>query len=144
MPTTEKASKGKSQKGDANKTAMYLAILGGVCLVLSGINGAAAWSDIKDVVERRITLDSTSITLMSWLLWLANLGGFAVIAGGIAIGGGMARGGKVAIMLGAGIGLIGLTIALLSWVLGSPLLVGGGSMVGIVGIFLSVIARKLA
>jgi hypothetical protein len=129
-----------------NKPAMYAAIIGGVCLLLAGITGYAAWSGIRDIVTEYISDDAIVHEAFYYILIIAGLGGLAVILGGLLIGSDKVGIGKFLITLGAGMGLIGFIIALVIWWqdgFGS-LAVGGGTIIGLVGIILSIAARQMA
>ena len=129
-----------------NKPAMNAAIVGGICLLLAGITGYAAWSSIRDIIIENVTDDPIVNDVFYYLLIIAGLGGFAVILGGLLIGSDHVGVGKFLITLGAGMGLIGFVIALVMWYMNdfSGLAVGGGTMVGLVGIILSIAARQMA
>jgi hypothetical protein len=129
-----------------NKPAMYAAIIGGVCLLLAGITGYAAWKSIEDIIVEHISDDQLVQDTFYYLLIIAGLGGFAVILGGLLIGSDHTGVGKFLITLGAGMGLIGFIISIVIWANNdfSGLAVGGGTMVGLVGIILSIAARQMA
>ena len=131
---------------EINKPAMYVAIAGGVCLLIAGITGAAAWSDIRNIVRDHLTDNSLVMDIFSWLIIIAGLGGFAVIIGGVLIGKDIVGIGKFLIMLGAGMGLIGFLIAFAVWWMNgqSGMFTIGGSVIGLVGIILSIAARQMA
>jgi len=129
-----------------NKPAMYAAIVGGVCLLVAGVTGAAAWTQIRDIVEQYITTNSTVVDIFNWLIIIAGFGGFAVIGGGLLIGSDSVGVGKFLISLGAGMGLIGFIISIVMWWLdgATGMLMIGGSIIGLVGIILSIAARQMA
>ena len=132
--------------GMVNKSAMYVAIAGGILLLIAGLTGAAAWSQIRDIVYQHITHDALVMDIFSWLIIIASFGGLAVIVGGILIGYASAGVGKFLIALGAGMGLIGFIIAFALWYLNgmSGIFTIGGSIVGLVGVVLSIAARQMA
>jgi hypothetical protein len=129
-----------------NKPAMYTAIAGGICLLIAGLTGAAAWGHIRDVVKENVTTNTLVMDIFSWMIIIAGFGGFAVIGGGLLIGRDIVGVGKFLIALGAGMGLIGFIIALAVWGLngGSGMFTIGGSIIGLVGIILSIVARSMA
>jgi len=131
---------------EINKPAMYVAIAGGICLLIAGLTGAAAWTQIRDVVQKYITSNTTVMDVFNWLIIIAGFGGFAVIGGGILIGRDVVGIGKFLISLGAGMGLIGFLIAFGIWCLNgaSGMFTIGGSIIGLVGIILSIAARQMA
>ncbi|MBI5001139.1 MAG: hypothetical protein HZB92_06400 [Euryarchaeota archaeon] len=132
--------------GLVNKSAMYVAIVGGILLLVAGLTGAAAWAQIRDAVAHYITSDPLVMDIFGWLIIVASFGGFAVILGGLLIGYEHEWGGKFLIMLGAGMGLIGFIIAFATWYLNgmTVMFTIGGSIIGLVGIILSIIARQMA
>ncbi|MEW5937284.1 MAG: hypothetical protein AB1665_05655 [Candidatus Thermoplasmatota archaeon] len=127
-----------------NRGAVALALVGGICLLLAGVTGLAAWGAIAQVVEEHITTDPTLMLVLGTLVAIASLGGLAVIAGGLLIGRGSVGSGKALIALGAGVGLIGFVLSLVLWLFGRGMMIGGGSLLGLLGIVLSIAARKIA
>lgn len=125
---------------------MFVAIAGGVCLLIAGITGVAAWTQIRDIVEQYVTTNTMVMDIFNWLIIIAGFGGFAVIGGGILIGADSVGFGKFLISLGAGMGLIGFIIAIVIWWLdgATGMLMIGGSIIGLVGIVLSIAARQMA
>lgn len=128
-----------------SKVAMYLAIVGGLFLIISGAVGGLGF--LQNVLEFASGYSEAAKTVLIALMFIASLGGVAVIIGGIFIGKGLKRLGKLFIMLGAGIGLIGLLIGL------GLTLAGGGNIssffmsfgtLNLVGVVLSIAARMLA
>jgi len=124
--------------------AKYCAIVGGVLLLIAGITGLAAMETIKNFVENTLHIQSSTVNLIFMVLvFIAALGGIAVIIGGFLIGGSLVRTGKFLIALGAGIGLIGLIIGIaIAYYQGGTLQIGSG--VGFFGVILSIVARILA
>lgn len=127
------------------KTAMYIAIVGGVLLLISGTNGVATWETIKNAVTAVIGEHQLISSIFFVLIFIAALGGIAVICGGILIGKGGVSVGKILVLLGCGTGLIGLIIKVVP-----PSIQQGGlafgleSGVGTLGIILSVAAQTIA
>lgn len=128
-----------------SKVAMYLAIVGGIFLLISGAAGGLGF--LQNVLEFASAYSEVAKTVLIALLFIASLGGIAVIIGGILIGKEFKRIGKFLIMIGAGIGLIGLLIGL------GLIVAGGGSLISyflsfgtlsLIGVVLSVAARFLA
>ncbi|MFH0815343.1 MAG: hypothetical protein V1934_00800 [Methanobacteriota archaeon] len=129
-----------------NKPAMYAAIAGGLCLLLAGITGYAAWSSIRDIIVTYVSNDPLVHDIFYYLLIIAGLGGLAVILGGLLIGWDKVGVGKFLIALGAGMGLIGFLISFVLWYLNGMegAFAIGGSILGFIGIVLSIIARQMA
>ena len=129
-----------------NKPAMYAAIIGGVCLLIAGLTGVATWSSIKDIIVENVTDDQLVQDVFYYMIIIAGLGGFAVILGGLLIGSDKVGIGKFLIMLGAGMGLIGFLIAIGLWYVNGMegMFTIGGSIIGLVGIVLSIVARQIA
>jgi predicted Na+-dependent transporter len=127
-----------------NTTAMYLAIVAGIMLLVTGITGVAMIDKLRDIVKNQFGDNATLDLVFLILLVLASLGGIIVILGGVLIGKNKVGLGKFLITIGVGTGALGLAIALILYVKGDnkEFLVGG--IVGIVGIVLSVAARMMA
>ncbi len=128
-----------------NTLAMYMAIAAGVMLLGVGITGTAAWETIRNFVIALFGNHWALVLLFQVFLYIASLGGIAVIIGGVLIGAGRTSIGKLFILLGAGIGLLGLllAIALPGFQQGSvALALGTGT--GTVAIILSIAARMIA
>jgi hypothetical protein len=127
-----------------NSTAMKIAIFAGILLLISGINGIAAWETIKNFVISTISDHFIIQVIFSILLFIASLGGISVIAGGLLIGKGKVKIGKFLISLGAGLGLIGLIIAIYIGYTEGSLTIGSFFSIGVIGLILSIVARLLA
>lgn len=127
-----------------NSTAMKIAIIAGILLLISGINGIAAWETIKEFVTSNIADHFIIQIIFAILLFIASLGGLSVIAGGVLIGKGKVGTGKLLISLGAGLGLIGLIIAIYIGYSESSLTIGSFFSIGAIGLILSIIARFMA
>ena len=69
-----------------NKHIMGIAILAGILLIIAGINGIATWEAIKDFVTTHIADNSIVQIVFAILIFIASLGGIAVIIGGLLIG----------------------------------------------------------
>lgn len=127
-----------------NKVAMCLAIVAGVLLLGAGVTGAATWQTIRNFVVTFIGDHWALILLFQALIFIASLGGVAVICGGILVGAGRTFVGKLFIMLGTGTGLLGLVLAvMLPWFQGSATL-AIGTAAGTFGVILSIAARMIA
>ena len=94
-----------------NKKAMYIAIIAGILLLIEGISGLATMNVIKDFVTTHIADNQILQIIFTILIFIASLGGIAVIIGGIIIGKNHIKTGKILIIIGVGIGIIGLIVA---------------------------------
>ena len=125
------------------KSAMILALLAGILLLISGISGLATWETIKNFVTENI-IDNTIVQFVfAILIFIASLGGLSVIAGGILIGKNKIRTGKFLILLGAGMGLVGLIFTVAVAYVEGSLTLGSFFSIGTIGLVLSIIARSI-
>lgn len=127
-----------------NTQAMGIAIIAGLLLIIAGISGLATWETIKDFVTTHIIDNSIIQIVFAILIFIASLGGIAVIIGGILIGKNSVGLGKFIIALGAGLGLIGLIFSFLITYIEGNLTIGSLFSLGAIGLILSIIARILA
>ena len=127
-----------------NNKAMGIALAAGILLLISGISGLATWETIKTFVTENIVDNHVIQIIFSMLIFIASLGGIAVIAGGILIGKGKVGTGKFAIALGAGLGLIGLIVSIIVAYTENSLTLSGFFSIGFIGLLLSIIARGTA
>ena len=125
------------------KKAILVAIIAGILLLISGINGIAAWETIKDFVTTNIADHFVIQLIFAVLIFIASLGGLSVIVGGLLIGKGKFGTGKFLISLGAGLGLIGLIIAIYIGYSQGSLTIGSFFTIGFIGLLLSIIARMM-
>jgi len=127
-----------------NSKAMVIAIIAGILLLVAGLSGMAAWSAIKDFVIENVTDNEIVQYVFAILIFIASLGGIAVIIGGLLIGKGKVGTGKFLIMLGAGLGLIGLIFSIVVAYMEENLTIGSFLSIGAIGLILSIVARMLA
>ncbi|MDI6643131.1 MAG: hypothetical protein QMD95_03670 [Candidatus Hodarchaeaceae archaeon] len=128
-----------------NTLAMYLAIFAGVMLLGAGVTGAATWQTIRNFVLALLGDHWALVLLFQALLVIASLGGIAVIFGGALIGLGRTSVGKLFILLGTGVGLLGLLIAIaLPGLQQGSTALALGTGTGVVGVLLSIAARTIA
>jgi hypothetical protein len=132
-----------------NKTAAGLAIVGGLLIIIGGSVGMVGFlTELKDIIQDMFGEPNQAVETLFWILiFIAALGGVSVIIGGLLIYKDHIIIGKILIALGAGIGIIGLIIGIItsfyhgegqvffSWLT--------TSFAG-VGIILSIIARFMA
>ena len=127
-----------------NSKTMAIAIVAGILLLIAGVSGLATWETIKDFVTTHIVDNSIAQIVFTILIFIASLGGIAVIAGGLLIGKNKIRTGRLLIALGAGIGLIGLIFSILVACLEENLTIGSFFSIGALGLILSIVARVAA
>lgn len=127
-----------------NKQAMIIAFIAGILLLFEGISGYATWDTIKEFVINNVADNEIIQIIFAMLIFIASLGGLAVIIGGLLIGKEKIHTGKLLILLGAGMGIIGLIVSIIIAVKQESISLASFLSVGIIGIVLSIIARKLA
>jgi len=130
--------------GSKKSTAMIIAIIAGILLIISGISGMATWTTIKDFVTMHVVDNEIIQIVFAVLIFIASLGGLSVIIGGVLIGKNKIGLGKLFITLGAGLGLIGLIFSILVVFSQDSLTLGSFFSVGMLGLILSIVARMLA
>jgi hypothetical protein len=135
------------------RTASFLAIVGGICLLVAGVSGGVGIYAFAftEIAAHFPSLASVLGTLLAVLTVIASFGGIAVIVGGLLILGGRVTTGKLLIALGAGVGIFGILIGLATglaqgWglVASAMAVFATGQTLGWVGIFLSIFARMIA
>ena len=143
----------KSSHAESRRTAFLLALVGGVILLIAGVSGSVALYDMAaaEIILLYPQLTTIVSIVLPVLSFIASLGGIAVILGGILILGVRLTTGKLLIMLGAGAGIFGILLGLVSGLLAGLTLVQSATAVfatyqllGWIGIFLSILARMLA
>ena len=127
-----------------NCQAMVIAIIAGILLLIAGASGFAAWEAIKDFVTTNVIDNSVVQIVFAILIFIASLGGIAVISGGLLLGKNKVGNGKFLITLGAGLGLIGLIFSIIVAYKEENLAIGSFFSLGTIGIILSIIARVIA
>ncbi len=134
-----------------NKDAFVLALIAGALLIISGVTGSVGL--IKDIITFFApSLPPDAIAAINFVLSILNaiamLGGIAVIIGGVLVTQGSVKLGKFIIGLGAGTGLIGVIINLVTLIMNGALTASNWiwlfQSTAWVGIILSVIARLRA
>ena len=126
-----------------NSTAMAIAIVAGILLLITGVSGLATWEEIKSFVTDNIVDNAVVQIIFAILIFIASLGGIAVIIGGILIGKNKIGTGKLLITLGAGLGLIGLIITIIITIYAGSFTLGGFFSIGSIGLILSIAARMM-
>ncbi len=130
-------------KGGKLKTAAILAMVAGVMLLIAGVNGAATWEMVGDLVHDHVTDNETVQMIFQVMIIIGALGGLAVLLGGYLLWK-EHKWGSILITLGVGVGLIGLIIALIVSINTGDLQIWLSPGLGVIGIVLSVIARMIA
>jgi len=132
-----------------NRIAGYMAIVGGILILIGGGTGMAGFlQELSDIIQEMLGSKNQTIETIFWILIvIAALGGLAVIIGGLLFLKNYIIVGKILIALGAGFGIIGLILGLISAVYqGDELKYFAWlttSLMGI-GFILSLIARFVA
>lgn len=129
------------------KIAGSIGIAGGVCLTLGGFTGHTMLQIIKDFVDKYLpeNIGSPIGTLLSVLIFIALLGGIAVIIGGYLIYRDVERIGKIFIILGLGVGITSVIVEAIVAYLTKNMegfIVASTTMKGL-GIILGAIARAI-
>ena len=127
----------------SNKKAMIIAIIAGILLLMSGVSGFATWETIKAFVTQNIVDNFIVQIIFTILIFIASLGGLAVIIGGFLISKEKIRSGKLFITLGAGLGLIGLIFSIVVAYMEHSLTLGSFLSLGTIGLILSIVARMI-
>jgi hypothetical protein len=124
-----------------NSKAMGIAIVAGILLLIAGVSGVATWEKIKSFVTTHIMDNSIIQIVFVVLIFIASLGGIAVIMGGVLIGKDKIGTGKFLISLGAGFGLIGLIFSIVVAYMEDNLTISSFLTIGAIGLILSIFAR---
>ncbi len=134
-----------------NIVALGLAVLSGILLILTGASGPVGlYQLILQKLQSSITdtaVLSFAQTVASILIIVSSFGGFVVMFGGFLVFMNHVTTGKLAIGLGAGVGILWLLFIAVAIVAGqeSPIsLIAQHSTLGWVGIILSFLARAFA
>jgi len=133
-----------------NTAPFILAILSGVLLIASGTRGSIGvygiiLSTIASFVEDTIIVSILDVVTLILIL-LASLGGVSVILGGYLIRKSQVILGKFIIAIGAGIGIPGLLLTVLTLIVTRDFfsVIAQHGIIGWAGIFLSLVARAKA
>ena len=126
-----------------NNAAVATAIIAGILLLIAGVSGIATWVTVKGFVTAHIIDNYIVQLIFALLIFIASLGGIAVIAGGLLIGKNRVGTGKFLISLGAGMGLIGLIFSIIVAYSEGDFTISSLFSVGAIGLILSIIARMI-
>ena len=101
--------------GPRYKIAAVSAVIGGILILIGGGTGMVNFlNDLRNMLENMWgDVDPTVETIFWILIFIAALGGLAVIIGGLLIYKKLLLMGRILISLGAGIGVIGLILGLI-------------------------------
>ena len=135
-----------------NELSVALALIGGFLLFqVSWVGSIGFMADIALYAQTYFPAAAEMITLvLTILLYIASLGGIAVIIGGILIAMDRIGIGKFVIGLGAGVGLFGLIIMLVEAYLAggvaalTDILTMISQSIAWIGVIMSIVARSLA
>lgn len=99
-----------------NRIAGYMAIVGGILILIGGGTGMAGFlQELSDIIQEMLGSKNQTVETIFWILIvIAALGGLAVIIGGLLFLKNYVIAGKILIALGAGFGIIGLILGLIS------------------------------
>jgi hypothetical protein len=124
-----------------NRKAMGIAIVAGILLLIAGVSGVATWETIKSFVTTHIMDNSIIQIVFVVLIFIASLGGIAVIMGGVLLGKDKIGTGKFLISLGTGFGFIGLIFSIVVAYMEDNLTISSFLTIGAIGLILSIFAR---
>jgi len=126
------------------RLAALLALVSGALLLISGISGAGTWRSLRVGLENYVALPPNVELALQIIIVLGALGGLTVLAAAYLLWKGLKRTGRLLVTIGVGIGLIGLTLAILLALVNGSLESFLSPSTGLVGIVLSIVARMLA
>ncbi|MHA3962083.1 MAG: hypothetical protein AM325_000980 [Candidatus Thorarchaeota archaeon SMTZ1-45] len=134
-----------------NGLSVAFALIGGILLFQVGWVGSIGFiADIAAYADLYFPASAEAVTLiLTILLYIASLGGIAVILGGILIALSRIRTARFVIGLGAGIGLIGLIIMLVEAYLAggmdalTDVLTLISQSIAWIGVIMSIMARRI-
>jgi hypothetical protein len=122
--------------------ATFAAIIAGALIIIAGISGERIWVFVRDIVTSFVDFALLDFLFFA-LISISSLGGIAVIIGALFIYSGSFRTGKLFVFLGTGMGLIGVMIALFTWIIGGAFPLSISFMIGLLGAAFSIYARRL-
>jgi len=123
--------------------AMIIAIVAGFLLIIAGVNGIATWGAIRNFVITHIMDNSIVQMVFVGLIFIASLGGIAVLVGGLLLGKDKIRTGNFLICLGAGFGFVGVIVTAAVAFIAKNFEISGFLSIGTLGLILSVVARMI-
>ena len=134
-----------------SRFAGVLAVVGGIMLVVGGFAGTSAsvLQNVKDAAGDWISDNGTRdqvTTVLTIMIYIALLGGFAVMLGGGLMWKDFDIAGKICVWLGTGFGALSLGVAaVVAYTAGNwdAFVTSNLTFIGI-GLLLSIVARRLA
>lgn len=135
----------------SRKVAAVLAFAGGALLIYAGLANAEIWVTIGEIIkpffEDPGQRELVTIALQV-VIFIAGIGGFAVIAGGVAMLYEKELLAKILIFLGAATGLLGIIIGIALTLARGGTVVGYftdqlNGLAGLVGVLLAYASRKI-
>jgi len=134
-----------------SKIAGALAVVGGIMLVFGGFAGTtqSTLGNVKEITDKWFPDNDqkgTILTVLTVMIYLAMLGGFAVILGGLLMWKGFDIAGKIMVWLGTGVGIMSLVISgIMAYATGNwDSFVSANLTLVTIGLVLSIVARRLA
>ncbi|MFQ5837520.1 MAG: hypothetical protein ACE5HJ_01890 [Thermoplasmata archaeon] len=127
--------------GPKGRRASFLAVLSGSLLLAGHFSGASRWQAVIDTISGFIEVTLFLRYLFLAIIVIASAGGASVILGGLMILEGRVLLARLLILLGTGFGLVSFLMVLSLAVIGGDLPMAGGTVVVLIGIGLSILAR---
>ncbi len=128
-----------------DKKWLAVCVFGGILMIIGSVAGdVTVYRMIFDFIEEHVTQDYSMVfsIILTILGVIAAGGGFTVLVGTGVIASGHSLVGKIVIALGAGMGIIGLIIMLVTGAISGTLMDRLFSIgPGFVGVLLTIIAR---
>jgi len=128
-----------------DKRWLAVCVFGGILMIVGSVAGdVTVYRMIFDFIEEHVTQDYSMVfsIILTILGVIAAGGGFTVLVGTGVIASGHSLVGKIVIALGAGMGIIGLIIMLVTGAISGTLMDRLFSIgPGFVGVLLTIIAR---
>ena len=134
------ARRGKAPLTD-NEKAAILALWAGALMLLAGVTGASQWGRTFDLVEDLLGRNPLLRLVQFVFVALGSVGGIFVLLGAYAFREDRVRTGKLLILFGTGFTIVSLMLFLVLTALHGEWPFAGASVIGFLGIVLSVIAR---
>lgn len=127
-----------------NLLAALVAVLAGILLLLTGVNGVQGVDRLFALLEEWFGTNETLRILAYVLAAIAALGGIAVLVGAYCLGTERVRTGKLLITLGSGAGIVTLLIFLARNLASEQFSYLTAVLPAILGVVLAIVARQMA
>ncbi len=124
-----------------NEKAAILAVWAGALMLLSGVTGASQWGRTFDLVQQVLGQSPALRFVQLVFVALGSVGGIFVMLGAYAFRENRVRTGKTLILFGTGFTIVSLGIFIILQVRHGDLPFAGASLLGFLGIVLSIAAR---